>query len=158
MGCDREVEFLVVGAHAVMFHTEPRYTKDIDVWVRPEIDNARRALRGLAAFGAPLSDLRAEDLVKPGTIFQMGVAPSRVDILTSLDALDFATAGARRVPTTYGDIPIAVLSIPDLLANKRSVGRPQDLLDVARLEAAEARAAEVGTKPTRARRPRSRRG
>lgn len=80
--CDAGAEFLVVGAHAVMFHTVPRYTKDLDIWVRPTRANAERVLRALVAFGAPLAGLTEQDLTTPGTIFQMGVAPNRVDILT----------------------------------------------------------------------------
>ena len=78
-------EFLVVGAHAVMFYTAPRYTKDLDVWVRPTAGNAARVHRALTAFGAPMSDLTSDDLARPGTIFQIGVAPNRVDILTSIE-------------------------------------------------------------------------
>jgi hypothetical protein len=80
-------EFLVVGAHAVMLHTSPRYTKDLDVWVRPSKENARRVREALAAFGAPVADLTEEDLAAEGTTFQMGVARNRIDILTSVEAL-----------------------------------------------------------------------
>ncbi len=94
--CDAGAEFLVVGAHAVMFHTVPRYTKDLDIWVRPTRANAERVLRALVAFGAPLAGLTEQDLTTPGTIFQMGVAPNRVDILTGLDGVSFDDAYARR--------------------------------------------------------------
>ncbi len=127
-------EFLIVGAHAVMFYTTPRYTKDLDVWVRPEPDNAERVYRALRAFGAPLSDLTAADLATPGTIFQIGVAPNRIDVLTSIDAVLFEDAWQRRTASTYGGVPISLLSVEDLLTNKRAVGRKQDLLDVERLE------------------------
>jgi hypothetical protein len=69
-------EFLVVGAHAVMFYTVPRYTKDLDLWVRPTLENAERVHRALVRFGAPMSDLTAADLARPGTIFQIGIAPN----------------------------------------------------------------------------------
>lgn len=127
-------EFLVVGAHAVMFYTVPRYTKDLDIWVRPTRDNAQRVYRALAAFGAPLDALTEDDLAIPGTIFQIGMAPNRIDILTSIQGVDFETAWQRRVLSTYGDAAIQLLSRADLLANKRAVGRPQDLLDIAHLE------------------------
>lgn len=123
-------DFIVVGAHAVMTYAEPRYTKDLDIWVRPTADNAARVLRALERFGAPLFDLSADDLSAAGTVFQMGIAPNRIDILTSIDAVDFDGAWSRRRQTTYGGIPIAVLSLDDLLVNKRAAGRPQDLLDV----------------------------
>jgi hypothetical protein len=127
-------EFIVVGAHAVMYFTEPRYTKDLDVWIRPTVDNGTRVYRALAAFGAPMSDLTLEDLSVPGTIFQIGVAPNRIDVLTSIEGVDFDSAWARRVASTYGGVPIALLSLPDLLVNKRAVGRPQDQLDLEKLE------------------------
>jgi hypothetical protein len=127
-------DFIVVGAHAVMFYTSPRYTKDLDIWVRPTRENAERVHRALRAFGAPMADLSADDLAIPGTIFQIGIAPNRIDILTSIDAVTFDDAWARRSSSTYGGVPIALLSVEDLLANKRAVGRRQDLFDVERLE------------------------
>jgi hypothetical protein len=132
--CAEEVDFLVVGAHAVMFHTAPRFTKDLDIWVRPEADNATRVHRALTRFGAPLADLTWEDLTRKGTIFQIGMAPNRIDVLTSIDGVEFDGAWERRVPTTYGGVPIHLLSVRDLLVNKRAVGRPQDRIDVENLE------------------------
>lgn len=129
-------EFLVVGAHAVMFHTQPRYTKDLDVWTAPTQENASRVYRALAQFGAPMADLTVGDLATPGTLFQIGIAPNRIDIMTSVDALDFQQAWARSVESTYEGIPIRLLSAEDLVRNKRAVGRPQDLLDIERLLAA----------------------
>jgi hypothetical protein len=81
---DEGAEFIVVGAHAVMFFTEPRYTKDLDVWVAPSKANAERVHRALARFGAPRTELTTEDLAVPGTIFQIGMAPNRIDVLTSI--------------------------------------------------------------------------
>jgi hypothetical protein len=132
--CAEGAEFLVVGAHAVIVFTAPRYTKDLDVWTRPTPENAARVHRALAVFGAPMGDLAVTDLAVEGTIFQLGIAPNRIDILTSIDGVRFDDAWSRRVPSTYGGVPIHVLSIEDLLANKRKVGRPQDLLDVENLE------------------------
>ncbi len=130
----QSADFIVVGAHAVMFHTSPRYTKDLDVWVRPTLDNAARVHRALAAFGAPMADLTIEDLATPGVVFQIGVEPNRIDLLTQVDGLVFDDAWARRVASSYGGVAISLLSVEDLLTNKRTVGRPQDLLDVTRLE------------------------
>ncbi len=123
-------DFLVVGGHAVMLYTEPRYTKDLDVWVRPTGENAERVFRALADFGAPLENVNVEDFATPGTIFQIGVAPNRVDVLTSLEGIEFEQAWAARTKSTYGGVPIGVLSAEDLIVNKRAVARPQDLLDV----------------------------
>ena len=134
--CAEGAEFIVVGAHAVMFHTAPRFTKDLDVWVRPSRDNAERVRRALAAFGAPVTDLSVEDLSTKGTIFQIGVAPNRIDVLTSIDAVEFDEAYPRSVPATYGAVPMRVLSVDDLVANKRAVGRKQDEIDVENLQKA----------------------
>ncbi len=132
--CDAGAEFIVVGAHAVMFYTIPRYTKDLDIWVRPTPENSARVHRALVSFGAPMSDLTVSDLATPGTIFQIGIAPNRIDVLTSIEAVSFEDAWQRRGHSTYGGIPISILSREDLLVNKRAVGRKQDLLDVERLE------------------------
>lgn len=134
---DAGAEYLLVGAHAVMIHTEPRYTKDLDVWVRPTGENAERVLAALAAFGAPLADLTVEDLSVEGTVFQIGMAPNRIDVVTSIDAVTFDEGWSGRVESRYDGVPIQLLGVPQLLANKRAVGRPQDLLDVAKLEALE---------------------
>ena len=91
-------------------------------------------MRALAAFGAPLADLTTEDLAVPGTIFQIGIEPNRIDILTSIEGIQFAEAWERGAGSTHGDVPIAILGLEDLLRNKRAVARPQDLLDVERLE------------------------
>ncbi len=132
--CALDARFIVVGAHAVIFHTTPRYTKDIDVWVDPAPENGRRVYEALTRFGAPMESLVAEDLAIPGTIFQIGIEPNRIDIITAIEALSFEDSWERRVASTYGGLPIAVLSREDLLTNKRSVARPQDLLDVEALE------------------------
>jgi hypothetical protein len=129
------VEFLIVGAYAVMAVTEPRYTKDLDVWVRPSRANARRVYRALERFGAPLDNLRVRDLEREGIIFQIGVEPVRIDILTQVDGIDFEGAFQRAVRGKYGNVELAFLSVADLIENKKRVGRPQDLLDVAKLEA-----------------------
>ncbi len=136
---DAQAEFLVVGAHAVMYYTEPRYTKDLDVWVHATSENALRVLAALSVFGAPLTDLTAQDLSKAGTVFQIGVAPNRIDIMTSIEAVVFADAWPRRTASAYGGIPISLLSVEDLIVNKRAVGRKQDELDVEKLERARRR-------------------
>lgn len=123
----------MVGGYAVAFHARPRYTKDLDLWLEPTLANAERAWKALAAFGAPLQGLRPEDLTRPETVFQIGLAPNRIDLLTELLGVDFAAAWERRATTTYGDCSIPVLSRADLIHNKRTVGRPQDLIDVAEL-------------------------
>lgn len=129
----RNVEFLVVGAHALAAHGHVRATEDLDVWVRPDRENAKRVLEALRAFGAPLHDLTEKDLTTLGVVFQIGVAPLRIDVLTAIDGVDFAEAWPGRLITKFDDQPIAVLSKEHLIKNKRAVGRTQDLADVERL-------------------------
>jgi hypothetical protein len=128
------VEYLVVGAHALAAHGHVRATKDLDVWVRPEAENASRALRALAAFGAPLHDLTEQDLASEGLIFQIGIPPVRIDVITSIDGVAFAAAWADRVQANLAGIPVPVLSRHHLIANKKASGRLQDLADVEWLE------------------------
>ena len=130
---DAGAEFLVVDAHAVMFYSEPRYTKDLDIWVRPTRQNAERVHAALAAFGAPLADLSVEDLSARGTVFQIGIEPNRIDVTTVIDGVEFSDAWASRVPSIYGSAPIHILGKPHLRENKRVTGRPQDLLDLEKL-------------------------
>jgi hypothetical protein len=131
------VEFLIVGAHALAAHGVPRATGDLDIWVRPTPDNATRTLRALAAFGAPLSDLSVEDLTRPDTVFQMGLPPARIDILSGITGVSFADAWERRVVVRLAEGEVAVLSKADFIANKTAVGRPKDLADMALLDAAD---------------------
>jgi hypothetical protein len=127
-------EYLVVGAHALAAHGHPRASKDLDVWVHATVDNAERTYRALAAFGAPLDDLRVDDLSTAGTIFQIGVEPVRIDIITSIDGVDFEEAWPDRVSADYGGQPVSVISRKHLIQNKRAAGRPQDVADVDALE------------------------
>src|SRR5437899_11535016 len=106
----RGVEFLVVGAYALAAHGLVRATKDLDVWVRPDVDNAKRVFDALAAFGAPLHDLTVDDLARPGLIFQIGVEPIRIDVITAIDGVQFPDAWAERVPARFADQEAAVLS------------------------------------------------
>lgn len=128
------VEYLVVGAHALAAHGHVRATKDLDVWVRPDPENARRVLKALQTFGAPLHDLTESDLVTLGLIFQIGVPPVRIDILTAIDGVEFVEAWATRMQTRFADQPVGVLSKELLITNKRAAGRIQDLADIEQLE------------------------
>jgi Nucleotidyl transferase of unknown function (DUF2204) len=130
----RGVEFLVVGAYALAAHGLVRATKDLDVWVRPETENAQRVLAALVAFGAPLHDLTADDLSQPGLIFQIGVEPIRIDVITRIDGVSFDEAWPDRVEARFGDQVVSVLSRHHLIENKTKAGRAQDLLDVKWLE------------------------
>lgn len=123
-------EYLIVGAHAVAVHGHPRATGDLDVWVRPSPENGSRVMAALRRFGAPLFDLTLEDLSKPGIVFQMGVPPCRIDILTDITGVDFDGAWERRVTAVIEGRPLPFLGRQDLVANKRAAGRPKDLADV----------------------------
>lgn len=129
-----DVEFLVVGAYALAVHGVPRATGDLDLWVRRTAENADRVLRALHEFGAPTTELTAEDLVSPDVVFQIGVEPRRIDILTSIDGVEFDAAWANRERIEVDDLELPVLGQRDFITNKRALGRPQDLADVARLE------------------------
>ena len=128
------VEYLVVGAHALAVHGYVRATGDLDLWIRPEPSNAKRVIEALHAFGAALQDLTQSDLVRAGTVFQIGVEPIRIDVLTSIDGVEFEEAWRARLTARFAEQDVHVLSIGHLIENKRKVGRPQDLLDIARLE------------------------
>ncbi len=130
-------DYLIVGAHAMAAHGRPRATGDIDVWVRPTPDNAQRVWQALVAFGAPLSDLSQQDLVDADMVFQMGVAPCRIDVMTSVDGLTFEGAWKNRITVEIEDLGVPVLGRADLLINKRAAGRPKDLADVVWLESEE---------------------
>jgi hypothetical protein len=134
-----DARYLVVGGYAVMHYTEPRYTKDLDVWVEPTADNAQHIMKALADFGAPIADLTIEDLCNPDLVFQVGVEPNRIDILMGVDAGPFDECWSRANQTFYGGVPIRVLALEDLIRAKEAAGRPQDRLDVERLREAKTR-------------------
>jgi hypothetical protein len=132
-----DVEYLVVGAHALAAYGYVRATKDLDVWLRAEPENAVRVMKALTVFGATLGDLSADDLSNAGTIFQIGVPPLRIDLITSIDGVDFNEAWPDRVQTTFGGAPVYIISRHHLIVNKKSAARLQDLADVERLETTE---------------------
>ena len=123
-------EFLVVGAHALAAYGVPRATGDIDIWVRPTPENAEKVRAALAVFGAPLFDLTLEDLSRPGTVFQIGVPPGRIDLLTSISGVTFEDAWPRRTAVRLPGVVAPVIGRADFVANKRATGRPKDLADL----------------------------
>lgn len=132
--CDENVEFLVVGAYALAAHGFPRATGDMDIWIRCSEENAQRVWRALHRFRAPLQNLTLRDLYTPDTVFQIGVAPRRIDILTTIDGVNFEDAWPDRQQVEVEGQRFAVIGRHHLLQNKKATGRPQDLADVARLE------------------------
>ena len=133
----RNVEYLIVGAHALAAYGHVRATKDLDIWVRPEKSNAQKVLQALANFGAPLSDLTVEDLSLKGTIFQIGMPPVRVDVITDIDGVEFADAWPDRLKVSMAGVPAFVISRHHLITNKKTSARLQDLADVEQLEASQ---------------------
>ena len=131
---DRKAKFLLVGAYAMAAHGYPRSTMDIDLWVMPDPENSILVLQALEDFGAPSGDLSPEDLQKEGIVFQIGVAPRRIDILTSVDGLEFTDAFTHSDTIEIEGMLIHVLSVPDLIKNKRATGRTKDLADAESLE------------------------
>lgn len=130
----RQVEFLLVGAHALAAHGHVRATQDLDLWVRPTPENAMRVIEALRAFGAPLHDLTEQDLSTPGLVFQIGVEPIRIDVMTAIDGVQFEEAWADRMSSKFADQPVAVLSREHLIKNKLAAARTQDLADVEALK------------------------
>jgi len=130
---DAHARYLLVGAHAVAYHTEPRYTKDIDLWVEPTEENAARVWQALQDFDVPLVGVRPNDFTNPELVYQIGLEPNRIDILMGISGVRFDAAWKKRIRTSYGGITIYVLSKTDIIRSKKAAGRPQDLLDVTRL-------------------------
>jgi len=128
------VEYLVVGAYALAAHGHPRATGDIELWINAQLDHADRVWRALVRFGAPVDDLKRDDLTRPDLILQVGIAPRKVDVLTSIDGVDFAAAWPDRLTVPLGDLNVPVISREFLIRNKRACGRPQDVADLAWLE------------------------
>jgi hypothetical protein len=132
---DHDVRFLVVGGYALAVHGHPRATGDLDVWIECNETNASRAYEALGAFGAPLRDLRVEDLKTPGTVYQIGLPPIRIDVLTRITGVEFEAAWGDRLDTEIDDLRVPVIGRQALLANKRALGRTRDRADVEMLEA-----------------------
>lgn len=129
-----QVEYMVVGAYAVIIYTEPRYTKDIAFLIRPESKNAKKVYKALKAFGAPLTDITIEDLCNPEMIYQVGLEPNRIDILMGIEGISFDKLWNNKQTKQYGKENLFVISPEDLVETKKIAGRPQDLLDVAKLQ------------------------
>lgn len=135
---EEQVEYLVVGAYAVIHYTQPRYTKDIDLWIKPSEENSFRIARAFHRFGLPLIEVTREDFAGPGLQYAVGVSPCQIDFLTSLPgAGDFETAWHNRATGEGGGFPIHFLGKDELVECKTVAGRPQDLADLDELRRAE---------------------
>jgi hypothetical protein len=127
------VKYLVVGGYAVSFHAQPRFTKDLDVFIKADAANARAALQALASFGAPLDGITVDDLADPVKFFRFGIEPIAIDVLPSIDGVDFDAAWERRVEGVIdpqSGLKGFYISKDDLIASKLAAGRLRDLADV----------------------------
>ena len=131
---DNHVRYLVVGGYAVAFHGHPRYTKDIDIWVELEPANAKKIIGALKQFGFGSLDLNPEDFLVADQIIQLGYPPNRIDLITTLVAVDFEECFAAREEAMIDGIIVNFIDIENLKKNKAASGRPQDIADVANLD------------------------
>jgi len=129
-----KVEYLIVGGYALAFQGAPCFTGDIDLLVKADSENAERILTALDEFGFGSMDLSEADFTSPNNVIQLGVPPVRVDIMTSLTAVNWEKAQANKVKGNYGDTPTYFISKPDFIANKRALGRKKDLADLEALD------------------------
>lgn len=136
-----EVRYLIVGGYAVMKYSEPRYTKDLDIWVEASEENSKRVYSALREFGAPVGDLSEADFAIDG-FFQMGRPPLRIDILMSIDGVTFEDAWPNRQDGDFDGIPATFLSADDLITNKSASARPQDIVDIESVRNARSRKGE----------------
>jgi hypothetical protein len=127
---EHDVEYLVVGGYAVMHHAQPRYTKDLDIWIHPDAGNAGRVAQALRKFGVPLTEVTPDDFAQEGLQFMIGVPPCAVDFLTTVEGLDFPVAWASRSTSMVDGITVYYLSLRDLIESKKATSRPQDLADL----------------------------
>lgn len=127
---EHKVEYVIVGGYALAFHGAPRYTGDIDILVKAKSANAERILTALDGFGFGDLDLGVADFERPGMVVQLGVAPVRVDIVTSITGVSWDEAYSNRVQGKYGDVPVGYLGRNEFIANKKAVGRQRDLADL----------------------------
>ena len=133
---DFEVEYLIAGGYAVIHHSQPRYTKDIDIWLNPSIENASRLVKAFAKFGVPMIDITQQDFTEPQVQYTIGVSPCMIDFLTSIPGLDFEACWENKVTCSSNGFPIFFLGKQDLITSKQTAGRLQDLADIEELNRA----------------------
>lgn len=131
---EENVKFMVIGAFALSTYGYPRATGDIDIWVEASEENSEKILRTMIRFGAPTDKITREDFISEGIIFQIGIAPRRIDITTVIDGVKFIDAYPKRKIIKISDIEVPIISLEDLITNKEATGRDKDLLDVKMLK------------------------
>jgi hypothetical protein len=124
------VDFIIVGGYALAYHGVPRYTGDIDVFVKPERKNAKRIINALAEFGFGSLELSVEDFQKKDSVVQLGLPPVRIDIITSISGVTWEQAEASKVPGAYGDVSVCYIGKDQYIVNKRATGRAKDIADI----------------------------
>ncbi|MEO0413798.1 MAG: DUF6036 family nucleotidyltransferase [Verrucomicrobiota bacterium] len=131
---DEKVEYLVIGGYAVIYHSQPRSTKDLDIWLKPSVENRKKVMKAFHRFGLPLmGGLTPEDFDTPGIQYAVGTPPCMVDFLTSVPGLNFDEAWTNRVESEEGGYPAIFLGKKDLILSKEIAGRPQDIADIEEL-------------------------
>ena len=125
-----EVEFMIVGGYALAFHGAPRFTGDIDIFVKPDQQNAKQIMKALVEFGFSSLDLTIDDFKNPDKVIQLGLPPVRIDIITSISGVSREEADATKVPGLYGDISISFIGKKQFITNKQAIGRKKDLADI----------------------------
>ena len=128
------VDYILVGGWAVNMYGYIRATVDLDIWILADAGNAKKVYAAVAEFGAPVSEMKPEEFAQYGMIFQIGVAPCRVDIISKISGVSYADAVTRAVTKMIDGIPVRIISLEDLIANKKASGRAKDLADVEVLE------------------------
>ena len=128
------VDYIMVGGWAVNLHGYVRATIDLDIWILADQENARKVYAALGEFGAPLGQVKPEDFAQDGIIFQIGVAPCRIDVINKIDGVKYAEASPRAIQKTIEGVPVRIISREDLIVNKRASGRTKDLADAEILE------------------------
>lgn len=125
-----QVRYLVVGGYAVAFHGHPRYTKDLDIWIQPTLENAQKVIQALAAFGFASLNLVASDFAQSDQVVQLGYPPNRIDLITSPDGVDFETCYQSKIESDLDGLQICWIDLENLRLNKKVSGRSQDLADL----------------------------
>jgi predicted nucleotidyltransferase len=131
---EKGVKYLVIGGYAVAYHGYPRYTKDIDIWVWLNEENAQKVIETIKAFGMASMQILVEDLLNKNSVIQLGMPPNRIDILMDLETLDFETCYAQKEITHIDGLQIAFLDFDSLIQSKLAAGRPQDKVDAKKLK------------------------
>jgi len=131
---ENKVDFLLVGAYAMAAHGFPRATADLDIFIRPDVENSKKVYNALVDFGAPMDSVTIQDFEKPGTIFQIGVIPRRIDVINEIDGVSYEEADKDKVIVNIEGLKVPIISKSKLIINKRAAGREKDRLDAICLE------------------------